>query len=158
MIQQAFYSSFTFVSAVDDDYTSASPSLFLKYRKFWREIQVMVVNNGDEGLIFTPFHVQFDEQFRVYIKGLLPGCLAEDLDKTFSVVFCFERLCTSGRNQISRIKQALADAVVNYNTDYLIEAYGPEYTYKYVFNMNPATHGLKCPFYGMYADALVFER
>ncbi len=141
MIQQAPYGSFTFAPALDSSYSQAPPSLLLKYGKHWRGIEIMVSNNGDEGLLFTPPHIQSDEKFRAHIAGLLPGLKTEDLDAMMKL-YPVPSGPSSRLNQIARTKQALADAVVNCNTEYLLRAYLPSFSYKYVFNMKPATHGM----------------
>lgn len=63
MIQRSPYGTFAFAPAEDGDYTPAPPSLLLKNGQFWHSIQVMVANNGDEGLLLAPPHIQSGDEF-----------------------------------------------------------------------------------------------
>ncbi|KAL8699822.1 MAG: hypothetical protein Q9201_005789 [Fulgogasparrea decipioides] len=86
MIQQSPYGTFTFAPAVDDGYTPNTPSLLLKYNFFWPSIKVMVANNGDEGLLLAPPHVQSDDQFRSYVHDLFPAMPSEHLDSVLKKI------------------------------------------------------------------------
>lgn len=57
MIQRSPYGTFAFAPAEDGDYTPAPPSPLLKHGQFWPSVQVMVVNNGNEELLFAPPHI-----------------------------------------------------------------------------------------------------
>ncbi|KAL8738674.1 MAG: hypothetical protein Q9181_000558 [Wetmoreana brouardii] len=138
MIQKSPYGTFTFAPAVDDGYTLAPPSLLLQIGQVWPNIRVMVANNGDEGLLFAPPHIQSDDQFRSYVHNLFPAMPSEDLD---SVLKTYPVLGSSSprRNFVDRTKQVLADVFVNCNTHFLLKKVPG---YKYVFNMFPAIQGL----------------
>ncbi|KAL8825944.1 MAG: hypothetical protein Q9170_007598 [Blastenia crenularia] len=141
MIQQSPYGTFTFAPAVDDDYTPAPPSLLLQANLLWRSVDVMVANNGDEGLLFAPPHIQSDAAFRQYVQGVFPAMPSEDLDELMEK-YPVGGSSTPRRNFVDRSKQALADVGVNCNTRHLSNALGAYRVYKYVFNMFPAIHGL----------------
>ncbi|KAL8953342.1 MAG: hypothetical protein Q9222_000804 [Ikaeria aurantiellina] len=140
MIQQSPYGTFTFAAAVDDDYTPLLLSLLRKSGYFWRNVRTMIANNGDEGLLFAPPHIQSDTAFRSYVNGVFPAMSTESLDEVLTM-YPVGGSWTRRRNFVDRTKQALADARVNCNTRYLTKAYDGS-TLKYVFNMFPAIHGL----------------
>jgi len=145
MIQQSPYGTFAFAPAEDGEYKPAPPSLLLKHDQFWHSIQVMVANNGDEGLLFAPPHFQSNDEFRSFIQNLLPAMKSGDLDSVLEK-YPVQDSWPKKRNFVDRTKQILADVGVNCNNLFLIKAFGARSVYKYVFNMFPAIHGLDTSF------------
>jgi len=146
MIRQSPYGTFAFAPAEDGEYTPAPPSLLLKHGQFWHSIQVMVANNGDEGLLFAPPHIQSNDEFHSFVQNLLPAMKPGDLDSVLEKYPVLSNKATPKRNFIDRTKKVLADVGVNCNTLFLIKAFGIESVYRYVFNMFPAIHGLDTSF------------
>ncbi len=146
MIQRSPYGTFAFAPAEDGDYTPAPPSLLLKHGQFWHSIQVMVANNGDEGLLFAPPHIQSDDDFRSFVQNLLPAMKPGDLDSVLENYPVVGNEFTPKRNFIDGTKKVLADVGVICNTLFLVKAFGAEGVFKYVFNMFPAIHGLDTSF------------
>jgi hypothetical protein len=134
------YGLFTFGPAVDDYYVPAPVSLILKAGLSWRDFDLFVAHNGNEGLLFTPPWIQDDDGFRAHVLQAFPAIKKDDLDNVIKDLYPRNSSGTI-KDQIQRLATALADVAVTCNTNYLLSNSGQYYSFKYVFDIPASFHG-----------------
>lgn len=140
MIFRSPYGGFTFGPAVDDSYVKAPPGLSLYHGDYWPNVEVLVSQNSDEGLLFTPPYIQNNTAFRDYVVDVFPGLDEETLEYITQDLYPPPK-SSGDRDEIRRTAEAVAELAVTCNTLYILNAYGKKYSYKYLFDMVPGIHG-----------------
>jgi len=141
MIQTAKYGQFTFGPAVDDLLVPAPLSILLDKGFYWPKYQVMVADNGNEGLLFSPPTVQSDSSFRSLISQRLPGLTPEGLEEVVKMYPTDDSF--TPKQRVQRVANAISELAVLCNTQYVLKAYGGPYrnAYNYKFGVYPGFHG-----------------
>ncbi|KAI9892891.1 MAG: hypothetical protein M1814_001050 [Vezdaea aestivalis] len=141
MTRHAVYGQFVFGPAMDETIIPYPPALSLKHGRAWPMDQVLVANNGDEGLLFTPpYNTRSDEAFRSYVAKVFPSMESKDLDYILEKYPVINTL-QPRRDNVKRVKNALSEVAVLCNVNNTLKTFGT-WNSKYVFNMKPSLHGL----------------
>jgi len=143
MVQTSDYGQFTFGPAVDDLLVPAPLSLLLARGFYWPEFQIMVADNTNEGLLFTPPTVQSDSDFKALIFKRLPGLSFENLEKVVKMYPVDDNF--TPKQRVQRVANAISELAVVCNTQYVIKAFGGSRDglclYNYKFGIYPGFHG-----------------
>lgn len=139
MIQSSDYGQFTFGPSVDDLLIPAPASLLLGRGIKWPNIQILVGDTINEGLLFSPPNVASDSEFRSLISKKLPGMKKADIDEVLRMYPIDAKSTPAQRTQ--RVANAISELGVVCNTRYLLEAYRGGYNYNYKFGVHPGFHG-----------------
>ncbi|KAM0151514.1 hypothetical protein ACHAPG_008207 [Botrytis cinerea] len=96
----------------------------------------------DKGLLFTNIKsVENDDTFATFIRNSLPGLKDEDVEYIVKYLYPLEEENTGVLHKLLRGANATAELSTIRNAMYLLDAFGDEGSYKYVFGVEPGVHG-----------------
>jgi acetylcholinesterase len=147
MIFNSTYGQFTFGPGLDGSFVNKPPALNLKNGDIWPGIEVIVANNGDEGIVFTPPNIQSLQTMKRFISESFPLISERNVDEIVELYpFTNTTPAFPFRDWVTRLNHALTDLAVDCNTYLLVQAYGNTSSYKYYFDVLPGLHGQDIPF------------
>jgi len=147
----ATFGAFVFGPVVDGDFAPKLPGVLLLDGQFNSDVEVMVVHNGDEGLLFTSPFVTNDSTFADYIHSSFPTIPDSSLNYILTVLYPPVYDGSYGyTDPIGRAALATSESIFVCNTFYLDKAFDNQ-TYAYKFVIPPALHGEDVP-YTFYND------
>jgi carboxylesterase type B len=136
------YGLYTFGPVVDGNFVPALPGLLLLHGQYDKNISIMTGHNADEGLIFTPPNIQNASQFPGFITTHFSTATEPVVEYINNTLYPGNFNGSFGyQNQIERTAAAIADSVFVCNTVYLLEAFGVDNSYAYLFDVEPSLHG-----------------
>ncbi|KAM3148686.1 hypothetical protein ABEW05_011067 [Botrytis cinerea] len=96
----------------------------------------------DKGILFTDIKsVENDDTFAAFIRNSLPGLKDEDVEYIVKYLYPLEEENTGVLHKLLRGANATAELSTICNAVYLLDAFGDEGSYKYVFGVEPGVHG-----------------
>ena len=136
------WGSYTFGPAVDGDFVPALPGLLLARGQFDPNVSIMTGHNADEGLLFTPPNIQNASQFPGYLSTILPIATQAVIEYVNNTLYPPEFNGSFGyQNQIERTAAILADSDFVCNAVFILQAFGVDQSYAYLFDIEPSLHG-----------------
>lgn len=143
LVSKSPYAQFTFGPTLDTIFIPKPISVLLRDGDFWDDIDgMMVAHNSLEGLLFTDIKaVENDDTFATFIRNSLPGLKDGDLEYIVKDLYPGEDENAGVLDKLLRGANATAELSTICNTMYLLDAFGAEGSYKYVFGVEPGVHG-----------------
>ncbi|KAF7956493.1 hypothetical protein EAE96_003831 [Botrytis aclada] len=143
LVSKSPYAQFTFGPTLDDVFIPKPVSILLRDGDFWDDIDgIMVAHNSLEGLLFTDIKaVENDDTFATFIPDSLPGLKDEDVEYIVKDLYPLEDENAGVLDKLLRGANATAELSTICNAVYLLDAFGDEGSYKYVFGIEPGVHG-----------------
>lgn len=146
-VGNATYGTFTYGPVVDGVFTPSIPGALLKRAQFHTDVEVMVGQNQDEGLLFTsPFLINDDaNDTRLREMILISAPTLKGLPDQVDYILNTLYPAANYSNQVARGAQITADFAIICNARYLDTAFKNK-TYAYEFDIFPALHGEDVPY------------
>ncbi|KAF7931478.1 uncharacterized protein EAE98_004214 [Botrytis deweyae] len=143
LVSKSPYAQFTFGPTLDTIFIPKPVSVLLRDGDFWDDIDgIMVAHNSLEGLLFTDIKaVENDDTFATFIRNSLPGLKDEDLEYIVKDLYPLDDENAGVLDKLLRGANATAELSTICNAVYLLDAFGAEGSYKYVFGVEPGVHG-----------------
>ncbi|KAF7886836.1 uncharacterized protein EAF02_003483 [Botrytis sinoallii] len=143
LVSKSPYAQFTFGPTLDVIFIAKPVSILLGDGDFWDDIDgIMVAHNSLEGLLFTDITaVENDDTFATFIRNSLPGLKDEDLEYIVKDLYPLDDENAGVLDKLLRGANATAELSTICNAVYLLDAFGAEGSYKYVFGVEPGVHG-----------------
>ncbi|TGO45905.1 hypothetical protein BOTNAR_0629g00010 [Botryotinia narcissicola] len=150
LVSKSPYAQFTFGPTLDNTFIPKPISILLTDGNFWDNNDgIMVAHNSHEGLLFTDIKaVENDDTFATFIRNSLPGLKDEDLEYIVKDLYPLEDGNARVLEKLLRGANATAELSTICNAVYLLDAFGAEESYKYVFAVEPGVHGQDVGFSG----------
>jgi len=137
MIQTATYGHFTFGPAVDNGFVPAPPGLLLDQGYFWPDIKILIGDESNEGLIFTPPLVRSDAQLRKLMIDQFSDLQQEELDEVIRMYPIGKGF--TKKQKVQRAADALGEPILMCNTLFVLQSYPGSYQYN--FGISSGYHG-----------------
>ncbi|TGO24538.1 hypothetical protein BPAE_0100g00060 [Botrytis paeoniae] len=143
LVSKSPYGQFTFGPTLDNIFIPKPVSILLRDGDFWDDIDgIMVAHNSLEGLLFTDIKaVENDDTFATFIRNSLPELKDEDVEYIVKDLYPLEDENAGVLDKLLRGANATAELSTVCNAVYLLDAFGDEGSYKYVFAVEPGVHG-----------------
>jgi carboxylesterase type B len=148
---QSRYGTFTYGPVVDGAFVPSLPGQLLLEGKFYRNVEVMVGHNGEEGLDFTSPNTTTEAGTIYNLQTVLPGIMSSVVRYILGTLYPPVFNGTYGyTDSVGRAALIVSDFAFQCNTDYLNRAFSNR-TYSYMFSVPPALHGqdVAYTFYGL---------
>jgi len=144
-IFNATYSNSGFGPVVDGFFVPELPTLLLAQGKYAKNVRaVLSGHNTDEGLIFANPAIQNTTAFNNFVSTMLiPDAPPEIRDYITNTLYppVFTNVTSLGYNDtISRLSTLLADMLLTCNVQALMNAFGTNQSYAYLFEEGPSLH------------------
>jgi carboxylesterase type B len=130
------YGTFVYGPAVDGYFVPDLPGRLIKRGSYYKNVNVMVGHNANEGLLFTSPTLKTDQDIKNALKIALPSINNATLDYVLDVLYP----AAAFRDTTQRAALIQAELGFVCNTFYLDEAFQNQ-TYAYKFAIFPALHG-----------------
>lgn len=158
LVSKSPYAQFTFGPTVDTSFIPKPVSLLLKDGQFWSDIDgIMVAHNSLEGLLFTDIKtVENDDNFAEFIGNSLPSLSDEDVNHVVTQLYPLPEGDVGVVEKILRVANATAELSTICNAVFLIDAFGDDNVYKYVFGVEPGVHGQDIGYSVCYFPSITF--
>lgn len=131
----------------DSRYPEYPPDLLAK-GQYDLSTAMMYGHNSDEGAIFASPFVNNQSDYRDYLSDLLPESSSETLSTIMDDLYPNDFSGKYGyEDQLGRLTQTLADALIDCNTFYLDKAFeSNNASYAYLFSVPPGVHASDLPY------------
>ncbi|KAF3936946.1 Acetylcholinesterase [Dactylella cylindrospora] len=134
------YGTFGFGPAVDNTFIKDLPSMELSKGNFWKDVDLIVGHNSNEGFLFTSTAPADDDD----IEALVRNTFSNATDSTISKILTMYPEPGLFRKYLTNYLRAadlVGQFIVSCNTRYLAEAYSGR-TWNYQFSIIPGIHAM----------------